>query len=297
MGGARAFGSYHPGVTAAVLAAAVALGVLVRRPSFLVVGAAFAAASYLALRGRAGVRLVCGMAPLVVVVALVNPLFVARGETVLLTWLGGRPYTLEALAFGASTGAMLAGTLLWFGCWNAVMTTDKLSYLLGRVAPALALVLTMTLRLVPSYERAVRRFAVARASVGADVAAGGARERAAHAATLLSQLATWALESSVVTASSMRARGFGVARRTSFAPFRFAARDAALLAVASVCAVLAAAGGVAAAGDVAYYPAVSVPPATPLSLAGLAAYAALLAMPTFVTLKEAVSWRISLSRI
>lgn len=293
----QAFGACHPAVTAVVLAAAIVLGVLARRPSYLIVNVVFAASSYRAVRGRTGLRLVAGVIPLAAIVALANPLFAALGDTILFTYLGGRPYTLEALCFGASMGATLAGTLLWFGCWNAVMTTDKLTYLLGRFAPSLALVLTMALRLVPGYERALKRFGSARSCLGEAASAGSPSGRARHAATLLSQLTTWALESAVTASASMRARGFGVGSRSSFAPFRFGARDAALLAFALACALVAGAGALAGSAGLSYYPVIALPPATPLSVAGLAAFAALAAMPSFVTLREAAAWRISLSRI
>ena len=84
------------------------------------------------------------------VVTLSAPLFNTQGATVLLRWWGGRPYTLEALALGASTGLMLVAMMLWFASFHLVMTSDKFTYLFGRAIPALSLVLTMVLRLVPS---------------------------------------------------------------------------------------------------------------------------------------------------
>lgn len=293
--GEPAFAALHPAVAAAVLLSAIVLGVLARRPSFIVASAALAAATYLALRGRAGVRGAVAMLPVVAVVAFANPLFATMGDTVLFSYAGGRPYTLEALAFGACAGATLAATLLWFGCWNAVMTTDRLSYLLGRAAPSLAVVVTLALRFVPGYERALARFSAARACVGQ--AATGASGRARRAALLLSQLTTWAFEGSVTTASSLRARGFGLGRRTSFVPFRFTVRDGAVLAAAACCCAIAAVGVAAGSAGASFYPTIAVAPATPIVIAGFVAFVALLAIPLLVTVREALSWRISLSRI
>ena len=50
----------------------------------------------------------------------------------------GNPLTLESIAYGFAAAAMLAAVVLWFSCWNTVMTSDKLMHLFGRVVPALA---------------------------------------------------------------------------------------------------------------------------------------------------------------
>lgn len=293
----EAFGSFHPAATFTFFVCAIALGVVVQHPVFLAVDVLAAVAACLCLVGPRGWRPVCGAAVVLVAVAAVNPLFNTQGETVLLTWLGGRPYTAEALAFGAATGAMIAGMLLWFGCFNAVMTSDKLAYLFGKAAPTISLVFTMVLRLVPSYERKAAQLASARACVGKGAATGGARDRIADASALLSVLAGWAFENAVVTADSMRSRGFGTGARTPYALFRFGGRDAALLAVVVACAATTVACLVRGAAAVAYVPSIEVAGATPAFWAGIAAYAALLAVPTFLSVREKVVWRISLSRI
>lgn len=58
--------------------------------------------------------------------------------------------------------------LLWFSCFSQVMTTDQLVYLFGRIIPALALVLSMTLRFVPRFDRQLRKVSQAQQSLGQD---------------------------------------------------------------------------------------------------------------------------------
>ena len=53
------------------------------------------------------------------------------------------------MLYGLASAALLSATLLWFTCYNTVMTSDKFIYLFGRVIPALSLVLSMTMRFVP----------------------------------------------------------------------------------------------------------------------------------------------------
>ena len=52
----------------------------------------------------------------------------------------------------------------------------------------------------------------------------------AEAMRVLGCLTTWALEGSIVTADSMRSRGYGTAKRTSFMIYRISPRDVGLLA-------------------------------------------------------------------
>ena len=115
-------------------------------------------------------------------------------------------------------------------------------------------------------------------------------EKVQHGMTVLSVLTDWALEGSVVTADSMRARGYGTAKRTGFQIYRMTAADWALLVLLLVLAAsVLLAGGTAAA----YTPVLSVEPLT----WGFAAYCLYVFIPTILHIKEAALWRISISKI
>lgn len=72
-----------------------------------------------------------------------NLAFNHQGATILAYLPSGNPLTLESIAYGFAAAAMLAAVVLWFSCWNTVMTSDKLMHLFGRVVPALSLLLSM----------------------------------------------------------------------------------------------------------------------------------------------------------
>lgn len=204
-----AFSTHHPAVTLTFFVGVIVLCVLVQQPVVQAVGLMGAMLYYLCLRGRDAGRLLAAMALALIALTAINPLFNTLGDTVLFTYLGARPYTLEALAYGASTATMFVSVMLWFACYAQVMSTDKFTYLFGRRAPALTLVLTMTLRLVPSYARKARQISTARRCAGLSMTQGSVRERVRDGASLLSALTSWALESAVTTADSMRSRGYG----------------------------------------------------------------------------------------
>lgn len=291
------FGSYHPLVTFFFFVSVVVLGVCFLNPLFSAVGLLGAALVHLGLEGRKGLGLLGGLTVAFAVLALLNPLFNPAGETVLFLYGPNRPFTLQSLAFGMVAAASFVTMILWFSSFNVVMTGEKITYLFGRMAPSLSLALTMVLRLVPTYQRKIRAIMDARAGIGKSPSAGSLTIRVRNAGALLSLLATWAFESALVTADSMRSRGFGNPGRTCFAAYRFTLRDGILLSVeailSAVC-VVALGMGVA---SVEYFPAISLDFRSNFLWLALLSYAVLVFIPTLIDCWERVLWRFSLSRI
>lgn len=330
------FSTHHPAMTLTFFVSVIVLCVLVQQPIVQAVGLMGAVLYYLCLRRRDAWRPLVAMMLALVVLAAINPLFNTLGDTVLFTYLGTRPYTLEALAYGASTAVMFVSVMLWFACYAQVMSTDKFTYLFGRRAPALTLVLTMTLRLVPSYVRKARQISMARRCAGLSMTQGSMRERARDGASLLSALTSWALEGAVTTADSMRSRGYGSRakpvigeisrlRSLSLAPLemteggvsatplemaekdrkragrylqcRFRVSDALLLGLVLTCVIVTCIA--LANGDLAvsYVPAIDIPTLSPLGIGALMACTVLVLVPSAINAKEAIAWRSSLSSI
>ena len=287
-----AFSACHPAVNFIFFLGAIGFGVVIQHPAYLAAAWGAAALYYLLLKGRRGWAMLLGMVPLFLVLSAVNPLFNHLGEHVLCR-VFGKPYTLEALCYGMAVAAMFVVMMLWFGCYSVVMTGDKFTSLFGDLIPSLSLLLVMVFRLVPNLLRKARQISGARRSLGMGRGAGG-REKLTEAATVLGALTDWALEGSIITADSMRARGYGTAKRSSFVIYRMTGRDWGLLAAELVLAGLviafAAGGGVAAA----YTPALDI---APVSVPGLAAYCAYLLIPTALHLKEVLQWHILRSGI
>ena len=84
---------------------------------------------------RATLRTVLWQMPLILVMAVANPLFSAMGSTELFR-IGLRAFYLESLVFGACMGAMLSCVLL---CCSrtprSALSSDKVMALFGNVAP------------------------------------------------------------------------------------------------------------------------------------------------------------------
>lgn len=288
-----AFSRFHPAVNFLFFVGAIGFGVVFQHPAYLLTGVVCASIYYLMLKGKKGWKMIAGMIPVFLAISLINPLFNTYGKTVLFTYFG-RKYTLEALCYGMALGGMFVLMMLWFGCYNVVLTSDKFVALFGSLIPALSLLLVMVLRLIPSFIRKTKQIIGARNSIGKGGNEGSTKkEKAQSGMTVLSALTDWALEGSIVTADSMRSRGYGSGKRTSFQIYRMRARDWIALALELLLAVIilwtAGTGGTTAT----FTPRISIPPIT----WGYAAYWAFLLIPTVTECKEALQWRILRSRI
>ena len=109
--------------------------------------------------------------------------------------------------------------------------------------------------------------------------------------SVLSITLTWALESSVTASNSMKSRGYGAARRTSFSIYRFDARDALTLSAcvlaAGVTVACVLSGGIYAR----YYPSIIISGFGGVSIIGTAAFSLLCFAPHLFDAKEALVWR------
>ena len=107
-------------------------------------------------------------------------------------------------------------------------------------------------------------------------------------------LTSWALEGSVVTADSMRSRGYGSGKRSSFMIYTMTGLDWGLLAAQAVLLV-----GMIVLGDrtAAFTPVLNIAPIGGRNLPGFLCYLCYLLIPIALHIKEAIQWRISISKI
>ena len=292
-----AFSQRHPIVNFIFFLGAIGFGVVIQHPAYLAAGVFFAACYYLLLQGRKAGKPLLGLLALFAGMTLMNPLFNTYGVTVLGS-VFGRPYTLEALYYGAAVSAVFVVMLLWFGCYNQVLTSDKFTSLFGNMIPALSLLLVMVLRMIPNLMRKGAQFAGARKSIGKGSAENASfREKLTDGVTILSALTDWALEGGVVTGDSMRSRGYGSAKRTSFMIYRMTGIDGFLLALQCLLAAAVLAAAFQGGADAVYTPQLYIAPVGGGNFWGFAAYCLYLSIPTVLSIKETIQWHISRSKI
>jgi energy-coupling factor transport system permease protein len=249
------------------------------------------------LKGMKAVRFnLVALLPLMVVAALINPAFNHGGMTIL-GYVNQNPLTLESIYYGVAAAAMLGTAILWFSCYNVVMTSDKFIYLFGRVIPALSLIFSMVLRFVPRYKAQIKRITDAQRCVGKDVSSGTVFARIRNGMMILSVMVTWALENAIETADSMKSRGYGLKGRTAYSNYRIDRRDALLFVVMAVLLLVTLFAMVFGVIRVQYFPFFMVNEAGALTTALYVFYGVLCFLPLLLDVREDVVWRYSRSRI
>jgi energy-coupling factor transport system permease protein len=145
--------------------------------------------------------------PIAIVLALVNPLVSANGNTVIARFgeLFGHRFdvTLEAVLFGLVAGLRVIVLIAAFGLFNAVVDPDELLRAVRRVSYRSALTASLATRLVPVLVRDATRM-----NDAARCRAKPASRNAVARAVLAS-----ALDRAVDVAAALELRGYGSARR------------------------------------------------------------------------------------
>ena len=291
------FSSYHPAINFLYFTVVLLVTMFMMQPVFLAISCVCAYAYSIYLKGKKALKFnFLYMLPVLLIAALMNPAFNHEGVTILV-YINGNPITLESIYYGFAAGCMLVCVIVWFSCYNVVMTSDKFIYLFGRVIPALSLILSMVLRFVPKFKAQIKEVSRAQKCIGRDVSNGNVLMRARFGLRILSIMMTWAFENSIDTADSMKARGYGLKGRTSFSIFRFDARDRVLLCcLAGLMAVVLCAlfsGQI----FVKYFPSFHINEPTPFAVLIYVCYAALCAAPLILDLLEDAKWHYLQSRI
>ena len=233
------------------------------------------------------VLLIC--LPILLFTSVINPLFNHKGVTVLF-YLNGNPVTLEAIWYGLAAAVMLVSVVAWFSCFNKVVTSDKFIYLFGRILPVLSLVLSMCLRYVPLLKNRFREISEGQKCMGRNYGIRQPVKKLRQLARELSILIAWTLETSIETADSMEARGYGLRGRTSFHLFKFTRRDAGAAACIFLLMTVVAVGCVYGINSIYYYPAVTFLHPFEATLPVACAYFLLLALPIFIDIRGERQW-------
>ena len=285
----RFFGGLHPAVSFLYFAAVLALTLVCFHPVMAALSLVGAVCFSAQLNGWRSVGLTSRFVlPMFLLIAIANPLFNHRGVT-MLCMLFDQWFTLEAVCYGLVSAASLSAVIFWFTCYQAVMTSDKFLFLFGQLAPNTALLITMTLGLIPRLQERSAQIRTAQKMLLPENKRLLPRLHAAN--RNLSALLTWSMENAVQTADSMKARGYGVRRRTTFHLFVFDTRDAAVLGLILALAGICVLGRVFGHGTMEFYPRMDAV-FTGISGAVLyIAFAVLALFPSILEMKEKLTWR------
>lgn len=290
-----AFSGFHPGVNLAFFAAALGLTMFIQQPVYLLISMISGCAYLLYLQGKKGFyRQVGYLVPILIMMAIMNPVFNHEGVTVLWYLPNDNPITLEAICFGLASAVMMGASIVWFNCCNTVFTSDKIIYLFGRVIPALSLMISMTLRFVPRFKNFLQSVLRTQQAMHKPE---NTKEKLGQALAAFSATVSWAMEQSIVSADSMKSRGYGLFGRTAFSIYIFEKRDGiALLTLFLLCAGAVFPHIVGLMGWT-YYPSMTGDLLGPVQILAYLCYGGMCNLPLIIDLMEDRKWNALRSKI
>lgn len=286
------FSTFHPFVNFLYFVVVLLFSMVFMHPIFQVIALISAVAYSIMLKGKKGIRFnLLYMIPFLLFMAVMNPVFNHQGVTILFYLNNGNPITKESILYGVAAACMFVTVIIWFSCYNVVMTSDKFIYIFGKILPALSLIFSMVLRFVPRYLAQIKVISNAQKCIGRDVSQGNLLARARNGITILSIMTIWALENAIETADSMRSRGYGLPGRTSFSIFRLDARDKVALLIMTGLIALVAVGAVMGENTMRFHPSIKASAITSFSILIYIAYFALCMIPVLINMVEAMKWK------
>lgn len=286
------FSTFHPFVNFLYFVVVLLFSMVFMHPIFQVIALISAVVYSFMLKGKKAVRFnLLYMVPFLLFMAVMNPVFNHQGVTILFYLNNGNPITKESILYGVAAACMFVTVIIWFSCYNVVMTSDKFIYIFGKILPALSLIFSMVLRFVPRYLAQIKVISNAQKCIGRDVTQGNVLARARNGITILSIMTTWALENAIETADSMKSRGYGLPGRTSFSIFRLDARDKVALLIMTGLIAMVAIGAAMGENTMRYYPSIKASAITPFSILVYIAYFALCMIPVLINMVEAMKWK------
>ncbi|MBO5448485.1 MAG: hypothetical protein J5994_04080 [Ruminococcus sp.] len=253
-----------------------------------------AAALFLLKPAGAAAREITLAAGITLLSTVLNPLFSHRGVTPLFL-INGRPYTLEALVYGADMGLSIAAVIMWISLGGRLISKGDMLYLFGRFSPKLALVVSMTTGCIPKLGHKIGE--ISRAQKGTGLFSGESRaDRLRFGAGVFSAAAAWSAENAAETSAVMLSRGYGYAPRTCGTEHRLRRRD--IFAVSAASALFAAVLILFAFSDQAwdFYPVISPPQGRFACPFKAAFFASAFEIP-FILAKERLKWRYLTAKI
>ncbi|MEE1032314.1 MAG: energy-coupling factor transporter transmembrane component T [Ruminococcus sp.] len=191
----------------------------------------------------------------------------------------GNQITLESIVYGFVRGVAAVSVVMECTCIFAVVTTDKVVYLLGRISPRLSLACSILLRMTPRIIGWAKKTERARQGIGKGIGQGNPWKRFLHLVALLSMTITWTMENLVESAASMKCRGSSLKGRTAFSMYRFDDRDR-MMVVAFVFGIMVTTlANTAGETNILYQPMIMMKPITMSSIVCYLIYGMMLLLP------------------
>lgn len=254
----RAFENCHPFVISIYFIWSAVLVMYVNHPLFLLSAIFVVAASNRLFSSWASIRKnLLGSIFLGGTIILINSLFNRNGTTEMFVILG-KPIMLETFMYSLVLTAMIVAVLQLTLLFNATLNGSKFLYVMGKLLPKTGLVTMLALRFVPMLKEQIGEIIAVQKMRGYSLKEGPLLQRAKTGLLFVQMLLTISLEDAIQTADSMKARGYGGEKRTSYHFYRWTWHDTSVVLLLSILVILILLFSIKGYGVVAIYPIVTV---------------------------------------
>lgn len=233
--------------------------------------------------------------PTFILIAVTNPLFVHKGENVLF-FMNDKPITLEAIIYGVMLAASLIGIIFKFKCFNILITSDKFLYLFGGIMPKVSLIISVTLTFIPRLKKKFKSLKKTHIAISL-YGSGGFTDKIVCELKIFYALIAASFENAITLSDLMRARGYGVRKRTSAVQYKFTKYDYLLcisFMILSLPTVIFSARGRL---DFYYYPSFAFSELTAAEIIVYALWGIFSLIPPVIEIKEKLKWKLLISKI
>ena len=161
-----------------------------------------------------------------------NCIFNHSGDKVFL-YVNDTPLTLDALFYGLYTGVLISCLLMWFKLFNRSIDNGKINYLIGRYFPVTGLIISMCFSFTKRFRLKLDIIRQSLYTIGIN------KLTLKNASVTFNTLMNVMLHDSVLTATSMTARGYGLKRRRLYKRYGACAKDFVFIIIAALLFILA----------------------------------------------------------
>ena len=131
----------------------------------------------------------------------------------------------ESILFGFCVGVRIAVIIMLFGCMFAIISSDKVIYIFGRISPKLSLYIAIMLRSIPRIKQRGEKIDLGRKGIGKSYSQGSIIARMKNGMAHISSVISITIEDFIDSSNSMKARGYSLKGRTSFSLYEIDNRD------------------------------------------------------------------------
>jgi len=248
------FHSFHPFVQFAYYICVATLAFYFKHPVFLLTSCLILICVNLTHDGgRAFRQWIPALLTMSILIMVLNPFLVSRGTNILF-YFRGKQVTLEATMYGVVMALSIAIILIMFISFNLILNGNRFLFLFARILPRTAFLTMLSIRFVPLLRRRLSEINAVQRIRGLSLTEGNLRERAKAGMLKTQILLTWSLEEAIQTADSMKARGYGIGKKTAYIPYRMEKRDWAWLILLGLLFLVCMIGGLLGYGKIIIYP-------------------------------------------